>query len=268
MMIALLDCVVDCILAPQIYKEDDFDKFYVIKSLLSVVTQFCARAVYLLVVDPIIYLKAKQGVDDMVENDGIIPNSNILANYSTQCQGFMHIILDKYIKQGMVMSNEADVKEELKYSKTKLEDSYPTKFMDMLKEIFDVEMAEKRKNAAEEIESGNRIYSYIENRFYQRCKSEFDKGMALHGMLSAVDVIKLDDIQCVALLKQKEIDNRENVMKYYAISILNDLAKDGVVEKCDFSDEMLDNHQYRHINGLPMKSINADENPALALDDD
>jgi hypothetical protein len=219
-------------------------------------------------VDPIIYLKAKQGVDDMVENDGIIPNSNILANYSTQCQGFMHIILDKYIKQGMVMSNEADVKEELKYSKTKLEDSYPTKFMDMLKEIFDVEMAEKRKNAAEEIESGNRIYSYIENRFYQRCKSEFDKGMALHGMLSAVDVIKLDDIQCVALLKQKEIDNRENVMKYYAISILNDLAKDGVVEKCDFSDEMLDNHQYRHINGLPMKSINADENPALALDDD
>jgi hypothetical protein len=277
LVIALIDCVVDWIMAPKLYEDfyfedsmDELDKFYIIKSLLSTFTGFYARVVYLLVVDPIMYMRAKNNVNDMLENDLIIPNNDIITKYSKQNQGCMYVILDKYIKQGLVITNKEEVKEELKYSKAKLENSYPTKLIDKLIKLLNdnKEIKKEREKAEAEIKSENKLYSYIECQFYQRCKQEFASVLVSHGTLSPVDIIKLEDLQSMVFLNGKEFTDKEVTLKYYAISILNGLEKDGIVEKYDFGDGLLENHQYKHTNGLPMKSINADENPLLALDDD
>ena len=281
--IIIISCIRDIVIAKKYYGNIEYgvDPLYRVKSLTSIFTYGISRVVFLLIVDPYIYYSARSDLEKDLNRDRIIPyqdgqstdnGSFIKRHFYRQYSMRYYEFANAKLASGEVLSNQWVIDAESQMSQNKLEKSYPKTFLEKAGEMFSDEGKEAkagRENAEKEIPSIRTLKAYVDTGFYNQCKLEMSEALKTRGTLSPHNIAKLEELKCLNIFKNKNIFKIYNWIEYYVIFVMSSLVKEGIVEEFDLNDKnILENHQYKHIMGVPMRSRNAEDNPLLALDDD
>ncbi len=275
-LIPIIDCIRDIIIAPEYYESDlelEIDKLYVIKSLTSLFTLGLARNIFLLVVDPLISASVRRGLKQELhmgrELKGGSSRSILLKarRYHFQKQ------IKKLVKKGLAVSNGETVKTEREYARKKLEGLYPKKFMDKLIETVAGEQdAKKKRERAEAILRYEYGASYLPTTTYEKIPGLVMEAMSGRGRCPLPEIKYFPELQRLGLVAP---DDAKRVcaylwFDYFIIQALRPHVLEGTFEDNDFNDnDPLDCHAYYYSQSTKaMPSIDADDDPRFALDDD
>lgn len=287
--VCIIDCIRDIIISDKYYEkltEYRSDNFYALKSISSLLTLGLSRIVFLSAVNLWFiwsvssYFKKKKVI--LCNN---YYNENGLTGFQYYCV-MLEDYTSKALENGEILTNKQTILGEIDQSKKKI-DKYksniykdtPSKlsqtFLEMLtkegremrKERSEIHFIKRKKsdNAQQKISEYQKSDSsiYVDKHFFEYCKGEISKALETKGTLSVKDICKLSEVQ--ALLHFPESQLTETVIYFFVVFMLKSLVKDGVLEENDLSDNLLENFQYKHVNGKVMKSTDISE--LLALDD-
>lgn len=283
-VVVIIDCIRDIIIAKTYYDCRDIeyrvDPLYRTKSLLSLFTLGLARVVFLVFADRFIAASVSSDIDKVLQEYKIIPHYGFhISNYASSFSQkhflwqynmkYDEVIREK-LKKGTILSNKEIVNSEFGIYEKKLARAYPQNLVEKIGEIISAEGKRakiEREYAREEIFKRSWYYAYVDKTFYNDCKEIISSCLANYGALSPDYIAQVLELENIEVFQKNIFSFPPNWVKYMVIFMIQPLVKDGVVEECNISDGILENHQYKHIEGIPMLSRNAEDDPRLALDD-
>lgn len=270
-VIAIIDCVRDILMAEILYEEieEDIDRTYAIKSILSIVTLGIARVVFILIIVPYFSFSASSDIKRKMKAG--YPFAGSCDSGCKQNQPnyviYYYMKIEKLLKQGKLVSNERTIKSEDWKSRARLDKLYPKKIKGKIVDVIagDKSMKERRKNAE------NRINSTSDNIAYISADALNKYPQIITDAMSRRSVCSPNDIKDFEELKSLHFDEKINGSTQWAVYFII-LALQPLVEKGEFTDETLndndvfDNHAYQYVHSqVQLKSTNADEDPRFAL---
>ena len=286
-LIPVIDCVRDIIIAPRYYADIEYelDKLYVIKSLTSLFTVGVARNVFLLIIDPHIARSVRRSLKREVRAGRMLTgNTGRRGNYigwrmMNGARGYHFNKQVKHLeKKGIAISNKETGALEIEESKKKLEGLYPKKLIDQILEaVAGNEDAKLNRKRAEGLLRLGTATCYLPTSTYEKIPQLVMDAMSDRGLCPLSEIKYFPELQSLNLVKpRKDGENTwyeqhtDRWFDYFIIQALQPLVADGTFEDEDLNDnDPLDCHAYRYTKSTKeMPSINADENPLLALDDD
>lgn len=271
-IIPIIDCILDIIRAESYYEdvEVDIDKLYMIKSLTSIPTLGLARAIFLLIVNPLISRSVSSNIKKKMAAGCPLPYR--IDNYSNLAAKDYYYgrYINRLEKDGLLVSNIETVKVETNISKRKLANLYPKKIMEKIVDFFagDKEQKDLRKEAEKTLDDNSTVWhmAYISVDYYEQYQSKISEAILQRKKIFSTHTIKafeeLKSLNLTAPVGKKKISTKWS--DYFIIQTLNPFVENGAIIDARCSDEPLNNHQY----GLEMISRNANDIPGLALDDD
>lgn len=281
-VIAIADCIRDITLSKVIYNYSfdrelsTYDKKYVRKSILGIFTFGYVRVIYTMVVNPIIYGNIKSEIKKKMLNGDPLPyneknySGDLVKNY------YYSKFIQKLTRQGNLISNKETVDAEINIIRERLEKMYPKKLIEKAIDKFagDEEVKRMREKAEKRLLSyGVKYYAYIPDSLYKVLPDKVSKAMSDKAPMSLYDIMQLDDVRETihplvinANCRDYDQNNREWGC-FFVIQALKPLVEDGTYEDKDITDKPLEVHIYEYKHSTKkIKSINANENPALCLD--
>lgn len=273
-IIPLIDCIRDIIIAKDYYEdlEIGIDKLFMIKSLTSILTLSFARVIFLLIVGPIIAHSVSSDIQKKIKEGRPLPYKSLYSKL--QAKNYYYAKKIEMLEQkGIIISNIITVDNEADIRRKKLDGLYPKKLLDKMADMVagDKEIKEKRKEAEGKLKPWvlKKYYAYISADVLAQYQKIIIEVMSKKGPYSPSVIKDFKELQLLRDVnggKAKSGDWRE----FFVIQVLNPLVAVGVFEDNDFSDnDALNTHVYRYIKSeVPMKSIDANNDPLLALDDD
>lgn len=286
--IAIADCVRDAVLANVVYsysyKYNVYDKKYIKKSILSFFTFGYIRVIYAVIIYPIIYGKIKADVKRKISNrEPLLYRDN---NYSFDMtkKYYYSKLLRNLEKRGELVSNKETVVAEIKMIQERLNKLYPKKRIEVLvdKIAGDREAKAIREESADKLsylrlrEACGEVYAYIPASVYKKFPDNLSEAMSDKGTMSLAYIIKLKEVEEVthplvynSSDDQSAQNNREWIYYFFIIQALKALVEDGIFEDNNLNDrDPFETHAYRYTQSTKQPvSINANDNPMLALDD-
>lgn len=118
-----------------------------------------------------------------------------------------------------------------------------------------------------------KYYAFISASLYKVLPDKVSKAMSDKAPMSLYDIMQLDDVRKTihplvlnANCRNYDQNNRDWGC-FFIIQALKPLIADGIYEEKDITDNPFEIHIYEYkYSTKKMKSINANENPALCLD--
>lgn len=281
--LSIVDCIRDIKVAKHYYEniEVRVDPLYRLKSLTALFTWGLSRVVFLLFADVFIARSATIEAKKILEKKKIVPHGDMVINDCATSFAKRHFYhqykikywqaINKMLIEGSVLSNEMIIDKEFQRYKEKLEKAYPKSIIGKMGEIISEEgqaAKKERENAENEISLQSRLYAYVDKEFYNDCQHKISESLETCGTLSPSSILWLDGLKNISELHKNDFNLPVKWAEYLIIFLMQPLVQEQTIEDCDLSDRILENHQYRHIKGLPMLTRNAEDNPLLALDDD
>lgn len=279
MIIILIDCLRDIILAEKCYKDINvgIDKLFMVKSLLSLFTFGFARIVFLFIIGPIISCMVSWEIKMRIKKEEPLPCSTHFSKLEMKNYYYKKRV-EKLENKGILVSNIKTVESEAIVRRKKLEKLYPEKLVAKIVDMVagDVELKNKRKNAEAKLSSWSleKNYAYLKKEVFSQFPQLIIEAMEERGYCSVSDIknfeelrsLKLEDPIFLAAYNNKSTEWGE----YFIIQALQPLVVDGTFEDNDFNDsDVFDNHAYHYTKSLKsMPSIDGDSDPRFALDDD
>ena len=275
--IAMIDCVRDIIIAKDYYAdiEIEIDKMYKIKSLSSIFTGGLVRIIFLLIVEPYLSFSVSSDIKKRMEQGYPLPYSSDYSSLQAKNYYYEKRILE-LVEKGELISNIKTVDSESKVQRKKLDDLYPEKILDKIVDMIagDKDMKENRKRAERrlQINSIKKNYAYLRTDMFDMYAKLISEVMANKGCYSVLDIKKFEELKELNLM-MPIVDNynekNSTWSNYFIIQALQPLVVDGVFSDSDFNDnDVFDNHAYQYVKStVMMPSIDADNEPRLALDD-
>lgn len=279
--IIIIDCLRDMVLAEQFYDTfeidddlSDMDKFYAVKSILSIFTLGTVRIIYLFIINPAIHRAAVKYVNSRM-NVGHPLNKTGSSNIRTQY--YYKKTINKYFAQGMLVSNESIVSKEIALRKSRLENMMPKKLAAKITQtVGDLFTKDKRlkilrdraKESIERYEKGQ-CTAYISANHFSTFANEITAYMTDKSKVSAADIKNAPELARLKLNVPNRDDNSD-WGEFFVIMALEGLVREGLYEDEILNDnDPLDTHVYHYVKSEKQPvSIDADSDPAFALDDD
>jgi len=165
-------------------------------------------------------------------------------------------------KKGLVISNLEAIREESKVSREKLAKMYPKTTLEKWAEKFlgDKEMIAERTNAEKELGDIKEKQAYISTTGFQAFSESMENILRKSGSLSPRTFIEKK-------FGEKSEQWLSLGVEYFLIQAFTKAVSEGRIIDEDKSDSLFVNHAYRHTqSNVPIKVINANEDPRLALD--
>lgn len=276
MFIGMIDCIMDIVMAKKYYESIDVatDRFYIIKSLTSLFTLGFARSIFFVVVNPILFCRVLMDIEKRMETGQPLPYPSFYSN--TKIRNYYYEKqVNKLEKKGVLISNKGTVDYEAKIRRDKLDNLYPKKMVDKIVDMVagDKEIKEKRENAEQKLRSMEKCYAYLGTDLFAAYTRALIAVMSNKGCCSVASIQTFSELRTLNLL-YPVIGNAKDRLtewsEYFIIQALRPLVEQGVFDDNDFNDnDAMDNHAYHYAQSKrPMLSINADEDPRFALDDD
>lgn len=281
----IIDCIRDIIVAKTHYAdiEIEVDRLYMIKSLSWAVLLavwfissnpyvlllvFAPRIVYLFAVYPIIAHLVSRDVKRK------LAASQPLPYYSDQYGGmaakgyYFSRKIRKLSSKGLLTANSRTVDAEVAVRKARLADLYPEKLVAKLADFFagDSEKKDMRKEAEKKLNaSATEMHkAYVSFALYQQYQTKILEALlARKRTFSPWKIKEFEELGDLKLTIPVGVSRSVEWSEYFIIQVLTPLVNDGVITDFQCSDEPMSNHQY----GVEIKSIDANVNPLLALDD-
>lgn len=273
-IISIIDCIRDIVIAPEYYDDYGVDDLFALKSLLSLVTFGLARAVFLCIVGPAISYSVKSDIEERIRLNKPLPHKDM---YNLPAKNYYY---KKYIEglkiTKQIVSNENTVNEETKIRRQDLDKLYPKKVVEKIVDTVagDKEKKSIRKICEEKLTSKvvKENYAYISKEAYDKLPELIIQGMTKKSMLSSRTICSLEELKPLNTtepLKKWGKDNPDaSWSEYFIIEVLEKLKKEGKFESANNDDsDPFNNPAYRYKKSeVEVKSINAEDNPLLALD--
>lgn len=274
-VLIMIDCIMDIVRGTQYYDvciEYDYirtDEFYIIKSLISLVTVGFARIVYLLLVHPILRHQVVSDMKKKLSAGYPLPPNRYY--YSRAKIYHYNKYIDKLKKKGAIVSNKETVDEETNRRREKLEGMYPQNRVAKLADKFTGDKAAKarREEAAKKLFGyGPNAYAYVSTSVYQKYPQVIMEAMSTRGRLSLSDIIRLEEFKPFMLPFEMSKNAPYEWIEFFVVQALQPLVNNGVFTDEELNDEdVFDNHVYWYVNSKkPLVVINCDDDPLLALD--
>ena len=272
-LVPIIDCIRDFRRAPEYYETDlemELDKFYLIKSLTSLVTVGLARYVFFFIVDPAIRHYAASRIKKLVKQGGRVygpGGPNLLRKpiaYHSNRQ------LMKLVKKGKIISSQVIFDQEKQRSRAKLDALYPQKLLNKVVDMVagDKEMKAVRKQAEYKLSSMDKG-SYLATPAFMRLPELICAAMSSRGTCPLSEIKYLPEVASLGLLNG-DTEKANSWQDPFIVLALMPLVQSGEFEDNDYNDkDPFDNHAYRYTKSTKaMVSQSPESNPALALDDD
>jgi hypothetical protein len=268
--IVVFDCILDIVNAKRYYEDisDEIDKLYLTKSLTSLVTLGIARIVFLLIVNPILSHSVKSDIKKRLTANHPLPYESEYSNLKKKNYYYSKQIRKIY-KNGVIVSNIETVDTEARISRIKLNNSYPEKLIGKLVDMVagDKEVKRNREVAEQWLRQSSlqEQYAYINSQLFNQYPILITDAMAKRGCLSPRDMRDFEELEPLNLTLS--LGSGAGWSEYFIIQALSPLVADEEYEDNSFSDNPLENHQYRYSKSSKnMPSIDADNDPLFALD--
>ena len=274
-----IDCIRDIVLAYKYYDYvdvgSDADKFYIIKSIVSLLTLGVARILFLIIVNPIIHLNAKSIIKGKISAGSPLPADKCGKNQ--QVNYYYAKELNKFSARAELVSNKSTVDSEIKIMRKRLDAMYPSKFLMKVADFFagDKDMKEKRKNAEQMLSSDalKEYYAYLPSRVFGNYQQTLINAMSDKTTLSVEDIKKLPELAAINANVPLDSQNGRNSdywSTFFIVMALSPLIQTGEFEDLDCNTkDPIDIHSYHYTRSTKqMISVNANDDPSLALDDD
>lgn len=224
------------------------DNSFSTKSVWSFFTLGTARAVYILIVYPIMALHARLYVISKMRKEKIV--SGFPSSY-----GYHDFQMQKYItkclEKGTILENKSTVEENTQISGQKIASGKPTKFIPKLAEVFTSEGRYRKKQRERNYMtnfSEKHAWVYIDGSYFLKCQQTFSDFMSSQGTLSIVDIVQgLKNANLITEISGKS----DAEVKFFVAFVLDKLVLFGKLVAEDYSDDVFDNRQYRHIFIIP-----------------
>ncbi len=281
MILVVLDCIRDLMIADEYYEKFDvrIDTLFMIKSIASFLTGGWARALFFLFHNLYFNRYVKQDVDPLMRKNGMIPLNDqywgsvrlsyARKHFHKQYMWNFKKYMQQKIEEGAVLSNLDVVEQESQKSQNKVEEACPKTMAGKLGELFDGEMKEKRKRAESEIEKFPKYSAFVDRAFYDYCQKTIVDVLKTKSRMSPEDILQLPELAQVTVLHKTPYPWDAMWAECFVVFLMAPLVADGTVIEYNNNDEnLLEHHQYWHVEGEPILVRDASEDPALALDDD
>ncbi|MBD5140940.1 MAG: hypothetical protein HDT25_05945 [Ruminococcus sp.] len=266
--IAIIDCIRDIVLAEDLYEdiEISIDPLYAIKSILSILTLGLIRVIFLLIFVPCVSLAASSAINRKLKSGyPFIEESSRGSNYSY----FEERKIDKLKARGKIVSNEETLKSEMRKSRARLDKLYPEKFVGKVIDVVagDKDMKKRRKDAESRI--NNSGGAYISKETFEKYPQALIEAMSQRSVCSPSDIKDFEELRSFHFNEQCAGDGQKWAV-YFIIQALQPLVEIGEFTDDILNDnDVLDNHAYQYVrSNVQMASIDGDNDPRLALDDD
>ena len=268
-LIAAIDCIRDIALANELYEDvnDEIDRAYAVKSILSIFTVGHARVIFILIIVPVISLKASSDVKNKMLSG--YPLEHISKSKHGNYNYFYRKKIRKLCETGELISNEKTRTGEMKLSRERLDKLYPEKLIAKLVDAVagDKDMKQRRKDAEQRISADTGI-AYVTAADFKKYPQALIDVMSQKSMCSPIDIKDFKELK--SLHFDTAIDGSTDWAVYFII-----LALQPLVEKGEFSDDpvndkdVLDNHAYSYSQSTKqIASVDGDNDPRFALDKD
>lgn len=277
--ISMVDCIRDIILAKEMYEDIEIriDKFYMVKSLTSLFLFEYSRSIFLLIVQPFLYFSIFKDIKKKIQCGYPLPYGSNYSNLKIK-NYFYTKYISRLEKDGMIISNVKTVENEMQIEQKKLNDLYPEKLTAKIADMIagDKDMKEMRKRAEGWFRSGEFInhYAYLGVDSFERYPKLIIEAMSERGCFPVSAIKRFEELKELNLLVPI-VDKRNNNKNtgwsnYFIIQSLEPLVAEGIFSDNDFNDnDVFDNHAYQYVKStVSMPSIDADNDPLFALDDD
>ena len=276
-IIPIIDCIRDIMIAEDYYEdlEIGIDKLFMIKSLTSILTLGFARVIFLFIVGPIISRSVSSDIKKKIAAGQPMPYKSLYSKLKARNYYYAKKI-NMLEQEGVVIANIKTVDDEANIRRKKFDELYPEKLLAKLTDMVagDKEIKEKRKEAEKKLKpwSIKECYAYLSFAVFEQYPKLISEVMSKKGTYSPSvikDFKELKDLQ-LPLVFNSGNDKSMEWSEFFIIQALQPLVADGIFEDNDFSDnDALNTHAYRYSKSeVPMPSIDASNDPLLALDDD
>lgn len=273
--IIIIDCVRDIVISKDYYEsiEIEIDKRFLVKSLTAIFSLGFARIIFLLVVDPLLSHSVASEIKQQLRCEHPLPHSSFFSpskakNYYYAKQ------MGRLEKKGAVISNIQTVENETEIRRRKLSGLYPEKLLAKLSDIVagDKDLKEKRKEAEGKLKSYKSYYAYLSTAVFEKYPPLISEAMSKKGCCPLASIKSFEELKALNLTLPLALNNSKDSewSEYFIIQALRPLVFSGTFEDCDFNDkDVFDNHAYQYAkSAVRMPSIDADNDPLFALDDD
>lgn len=270
--ICILDCVLDIYRSHNYYVcpitvNPSIDKLYLIKSLTSLLTFGFSRIVFCLIVGPYLSFSVLSDIKKKIASGQPFPAS--LPCGSLQAKKYYYSRHIRAMEQkGDVVYNGSTIDNETKVLTERLHDLYPKTLMEKLVDKFagNKDSEDLREILRQKINDGHCSYVYLSTVAYERYLQLIPEVMLTKACYSPSDIKNFEELSALNLTVP--VTGSTDWSEYFIIQALQPLVDNGTFVDNDISDG-IDTHAYQHTGGTkPMPSIDADNNPLFALDDD
>lgn len=265
--ILIVDCILDIKRSYDYYTlpYSHIDKLYLIKSLTALLTFGYSRIIFCLVVGPLLSRSVLLDIQRKIaaEQPFSGPDSSLQAKEYYYAK---HI--RKMEQQGTVVRNADTINIERDVISERLSNLYPQNLLEKLAEKFsgDSNTADTRKALEQRLDNANRSYAYLSAAAFARFTQLIPEVMRAKACYSPSDIKNFEELSALNLTVP--FGGSTDWSEYFIIQALQPLVADGTFMDNDISDGV-DNHAYQHMDSAkPMPSIDADNDPLFALDDD
>lgn len=277
-ILPIIDCVRDIVIAPKYYEDPaiEIDRLYKVKSLVSLFTGGLARPIFLLIVGPCLSFSVRSEIQRRIDGWMPLPYSGFSDLKAKEYYYAKHIA--KLRSRGIIVSNINTVDEETKNRREMLDKLYPQK---IIAKVVDMVAGDKdAKSIRQECEKklvSQRIklyYAYICANAFSQLPDMITKVMSQKGYCSAADISKFEELKALhtamPISATASSEASAEWSEYFIIQALDPLVKKGVFVTDRFNDnDPFDNPAYSYTRSeVKMPSIDGDNDPLLALDDD
>lgn len=270
--IVIFDCVLDIRRSISYYicpntLNPRVDKLYLAKSLTSLLTFGFSRIVFCLIVGPYISFGVLSDIKKKIAEGQPLPAYPPYLGLQAKRYYYSHHIR-AIEKKGGLIYNGGTINSETEVIQQRLQDLYPKSLMQKLAEKFTAneESKDLRERLSQKISDGHRAYAYLRADVYERYARLIPEAMLTKTCYSPSDIKNFEELSELNLTAP--VNGGTSWGEYFIIQALQPLVDNGTFMDHDISDGA-DIHAYQHTGSTkPMPSIDADNNPLFALDDD
>lgn len=265
--ILIVDCILDIVRSYNYYTlpYSHIDKLYLIKSLTALLTFGYSRIIFRLIVGPVlsrsVLLDIRRKIAAGQPFSG--PDSSLQAKKYYYAK---HI--RRMEQQGTVVYNADTINIERNVILERLRNLYPKNLMEKLAEKFsgDSDTADTRKALEQRLNNAHYSYAYLSAATFARFAQLIPEVMQAKACYSPSDIKNFEELSALNLTVP--FGGSTDWSEYFIIQALQPLVADGTFMDNDISDGV-DNHAYQHMDSAKhMPSIDADNDPLFALDND
>ena len=303
LLLNIADCIRDLVVADEYYENisDEIDKLFAVKSVSTAVIiigiviflfvvgclplrggqnasfrpyinllyiPLIPRAFFFLVIYRFQKTRVLQAINEKIKNDAPLPSLSWCFSNSKSAQYYYKTLMSTMSKSLDLVSNDAVVNREWNASRAKLDAKESKKLKDKI--VMNLTQEGKKALAAMDY-ADNELNCYgsykaaISRDVYNRYAEEILPVLkAKNGAFSPGDIKAFPELKHLNFYQSNGMVSNSKWADFFIIGILQEYAKNGLINQYDFSDKPLENHQY----GVSVKSRNASDDPRLALDDD